>query len=153
MIRLTVRPAPRSGGRLIRPTIVFGDGERIERGARRVMGLAEYDAVGDGAKRRKGRDQDELGAPAERVVERAAEQRREAGRRRHRDHDQRHRACQCAAGKHVAGDRARQHRGGASARRLDDAADQEAGQVGRQRTPDAAGKEHGNPISTGQRRP
>ena len=53
--------------------IVLGDGERVERRTRCVMGLAEHGAVGDGAERRKGRDQDKLGAPAECVVERAAE--------------------------------------------------------------------------------
>ena len=110
--------------------IVFGDRERIERRARRMMGLAEHAAIGDGAERGKGRDQHEFGTPAEIVIERAAEQRREAGRRRHRDHDQRHRARQRGAGKHVAGDRAGQHRGGAGAGRLDDAAGQQARQVG-----------------------
>ena len=76
--------------------IVFGDGERIERGPRRMMGFAEHRAVGDGADGREHPDKDEFGAPAEIMIERAAEQRRETGRRRHRDHDQRHRAASAA---------------------------------------------------------
>ena len=76
------------------------------------------------------------------VVERAAEQRREAGRCRHRDHDQRHRARQRRAAEEVAGDGARQHRGRAGAGGLDDAADQQAGQVGGEAAPDAAGEEY-----------
>jgi len=75
-----------------------------------MMGFAEHRAIGDGAKGGKGCDEDEFGAPAEIMIERAAEQRREAGRRRHRDHDQRHRARQCRPAEEIAGDGARQHR-------------------------------------------
>ena len=122
--------------------IVFGDRERIERRPRRMMGFAEHPAIGERAEHRKGGDEREFGTPAEIMVERAAEQRREAGRGRHRDHDQRHRARQCGAGEHVARNGARQHGGGAGAGGLDDAAGQQVWQVGGEAAPDAAGEEH-----------
>ncbi len=92
--------------------------------------------------RGKRSDQNEFGAPAEIMIERAAEQRREAGGCRHRDHDQRHRAAQRRAAEQVAGDGAGQHRGRAGAGGLDDAAGQKARQVVGEAAPDAAGEEH-----------
>lgn len=91
--------------------IVPCDRERIKRGPRRIVGLAKHSAIGDSADRREQADKDEFRTPAEDVIERAAEQRRESGRRRHRDHDQRHRARQRRTAEEIAGDGARQHRG------------------------------------------
>ena len=122
--------------------IVFGNRQRIERRPRRMMGLAEHRGIGSRADHGEHSDKDELGTPAEIVIERAAEQRREAGRCRHRDHDQRHGAAERRAGEQVAGDGARQHRGRAGAGGLDDAADQQAGKIGGEAAPDAAGEEH-----------
>ncbi len=122
--------------------IIFCNRKRIERDPRRAMGFAEHRAIGDSPDRREHPDKDEFGTPAENVVERAAEQRREAGRCRHRHHDQRHRAGQRRAAEEIAGNGARQHRGCAGAGGLDDAAGQKARQVSGEAAPDAAGDEH-----------
>ena len=104
--------------------IVAGDRGGIERYPRRTVGFAEHPFVSDSACGGERADKGEFGAPAEIMVERTAEQRREAGRCRHRDHDQRHGARERRAGEEIAGDGARQHRGRASARGLDHAAGQ-----------------------------
>ena len=142
MIRLTVAAGTRKRRSAIEAEIVFRDRQRIERNPRRTMGFAEHDVIGDGADGGEEPDKDEFGTPAEIMIERAAEQRREAGCGRHRDHDQRHRAGQCRAAEEIAGDGARQHRGRTGAGGLDDAADQQARQVGGEAAPDAAGEKH-----------
>jgi hypothetical protein len=130
--------------------IISCDGKRIERNPRRMMGFAEHRAIGDSPDRCEHPDKNDLGTPAENVIERAAEQRREAGRRCHCNHDQCHRAAERRAREEIAGNGARQHRGGAGAGGLDDAADQKARQVGGEAAPEAAGNEH---RETDQHRP
>ena len=83
--------------------IISGDGRRIERDPCRAMGFAEHQIVGDGACCGENADKGKFGAPAQKVVEGAAKQRRKAGCRRHRDHDQRHRARQRGTAEEIAG--------------------------------------------------
>jgi len=122
MIKLTVAPAPGSGGRRSGQNRFLR--WRADRaGERGVMGLAEHGAVGDGAERRKGCDQHNSGAPSESVVERTGgPSSGESGGCRHRESYQRIRARQCSArnmSRAIARDSTEWRQ---AARRLDDAA-------------------------------
>jgi hypothetical protein len=78
MIRLTVAGRHHEAAVRDQAEVVPGNRNRIERRPRRMMGLAQHRAVSDSAEHGKGRDEGEFGTPAESVIERATEQRRES---------------------------------------------------------------------------
>src|SRR6266516_8037458 len=91
------------------------------------------------------RNDEEGDPPTEQAVKRTSEQRRKARRSRHRNHGQRQSPRELLAVEQVTCDGARQDRGSASPKRLDDSAEDQEGQGVGEGTKDTAGDEDYKP--------